>query len=168
MTQTVLKNEITELAPRTWMDADRRNETAEGVANILADAYRLLVNTQGLHWNAEGPMFYSLHKLTEDHYRELFDSVDVLAERIRALGLPAPQSIRELSERSVIADLPDNAELEGRIGRLVEDYEQAARRAAELIEIAESNKDVKTADMLTERIGVYEENAWMLRATIAS
>ena len=168
MTQTVLKNEITELAPRTWMDADRRKEIAEGVANILADAYRLLVNTQGLHWNAKGPMFYSLHKLTEDHYRELFDSVDVLAERIRALGLPAPQSIRELSERSVIADLPDNAELEGRIGRLVEDYEQAARRAAELIEIAESNKDVKTADMLTERIGVYEENAWMLRATIAS
>ena len=168
MTQTVLKNEITELAPRTWLDADRRKEIAEGVANILADAYRLLVNTQGLHWNVEGPMFYSLHKLTEDHYRELFESVDVLAERIRALGLPAPQSIKELSERSLIADLPDNAKLEGRIGQLVEDYEQAARRAAELIEIAESNKDVKTADMLTERIGVYEENAWMLRATIAS
>jgi starvation-inducible DNA-binding protein len=164
----VLKNEITELAPRTWMDADQRKEIAEGVANVLADAYRLLVNTQGLHWNVEGPMFYSLHKLTEDHYRELFDSTDVLAERIRALGLPAPQSIRELSERSVLADLPDNAELEGRIERLVEDYERAARRAAQLIELAESNKDVKTADMLTERIGIYEENAWMLRATIAS
>ena len=168
MTQTVLKNEITELAPRTWMDADQRKEIAEGVANVLADAYRLLVNTQGLHWNVEGPMFYSLHKLTEDHYRELFDSTDVLAERIRALGLPAPQSLRELSERSVLADLPDNAELEGRIERLVEDYERAARRAAQLIELAESNKDVKTADMLTERIGIYEENAWMLRATIAS
>ena len=168
MTQTVLKNEITELAPRTWMDADQRKEIAEGVANVLADEYRLLVNTQGLHWNVEGPMFYSLHKLTEDHYRELFDSTDVLAERIRALGLPAPQSIRELSERSVLADLPDNAELEGRIERLVEDYERAARRAAQLIELAESNKDVKTADMLTERIGIYEENAWMLRATIAS
>jgi starvation-inducible DNA-binding protein len=164
----VLKNEITELAPRTWMDADQRKEIAEGVANVLADAYRLLVNTQGLHWNVEGPMFYSLHKLTEDHYRELFDSTDVLAERIRALGKPAPQSIRELSERSVLADLPDNAELEGRIERLVEDYERAARRAAQLIELAESNKDVKTADMLTERIGIYEENAWMLRATIAS
>jgi starvation-inducible DNA-binding protein len=86
----VLKNEITELAPRTWMDADQRKEIAEGVANVLADAYRLLVNTQGLHWNVEGPMFYSLHKLTEDHYRELFDSTDVLAERIRALGLRLP------------------------------------------------------------------------------
>ncbi len=168
MTQTVLKNEITELAPRTWMDADKRKRIAEGVANVLADAYRLLVNTQGLHWNVEGPMFYSLHKLTESHYRELFDSVDVLAERIRALGLPAPQSLRELSERSVLTDLPDNAELEGRIERLVEDYEQAARRAAELIEIADGNRDAKTADLLTERIGVYEENAWMLRATIAS
>ena len=90
MTQTVLKNEITELAPRSWMDADQRKEVAEGVANILADAYRLLINTQGLHWNVEGPMFYSLHKLTEDHYRELFESIDSLAERIRALGLPAP------------------------------------------------------------------------------
>jgi starvation-inducible DNA-binding protein len=168
VTQTVLKNEITELAPRTWMDADKRKEIADGVANILADAYRLLINTQGLHWNVEGPMFYSLHKLTEDHYRELFESTDELAERIRALGLPAPQSIRELSERSVLTDLPDDAKLEGRIERLVEDYEQAARRAAQLIEIAESNRDVKTADMLTERIGVYEENAWMLRATIAS
>jgi starvation-inducible DNA-binding protein len=146
VTQTVLKNEITELAPRTWMDADKRKEIADGVANILADAYRLLINTQGLHWNVEGPMFYSLHKLTEDHYRELFESTDELAERIRALGLPAPQSIRELSERSVLTDLPDDAKLE----------------------IAESNRDVKTADMLTERIGVYEENAWMLRATIAS
>jgi starvation-inducible DNA-binding protein len=71
VTQAVLKNEITELAPRSWMDADQRKEVAEGVANILADAYRLLINTQGLHWNVEGPMFYSLHKLTEDHYRPL-------------------------------------------------------------------------------------------------
>ena len=168
MTQSVLKNEITELAPRSWMEAGQRKEIADGVANILADAYRLLVNTQGLHWNVEGPLFFSLHKLTEDHYRELFDSTDVLAERIRALGLPAPQTIRELSERSVLTDLPDNAELEARIERLVEDYERAARRAAQLIEVAENNRDVKTADMLTERIGIYEENAWMLRATIAS
>lgn len=168
MTQTVLKNEITELAPRSWMDADQRKEVAEGVANILADAYRLLINTQGLHWNVEGPMFYSLHKLTEDHYRELFESIDSLAERIRALGLPAPQSIKDFSDRSALVDLPDNTELEGRIERLVEDYERAARRVAQVVELAEKNKDIKTSDLLTERIGVYEENAWMLRATIAS
>ena len=168
MTQTVLKNEITELSPRTWMDAGQRKEIADGVANILADAYRLLVNTQGLHWNAEGPMFYSLHKLTEDQYRDLFESIDVLAERIRALGLPAPQTIKEFSERSALTDLPDKSELNARIERLVEDYERAARRAAGVIELAEKSNDVKTADMLTERIGVYEENAWMLRATVAS
>lgn len=167
MTQAVLKNEITELAPRSWMDADQRKEVAEGVANILADAYRLLINTQGLHWNVEGPMFYSLHKLTEDHYRELFESIDSLAERIRALGLPAPQSFKDFSDRSALADMPDNAELEGRIERLIEDYERAARRVAQVVELAEKNKDIKTSDLLTERIGVYEENAWMLRATIA-
>jgi starvation-inducible DNA-binding protein len=138
------------------MDADQRKEVAEGAANILADAYRLLINTQGLHW-----------KLTEDHYRELFESIDSLAERIRALGLPAPQSFKDFSDRSALADMPDNAELEGRIERLIEDYERAARRVAQVVELAENNKDIKTSDLLTERIGVYEENAWMLRATIA-
>ena len=90
MTQAVLKNEITELAPESAMSADQRREVADMVANVLADEYRLFINTQGLHWNVEGPMFYSIHKLTEDQYRELFESIDALAERIRALGLPAP------------------------------------------------------------------------------
>lgn len=104
MTQAVLKNEITELAPRSWMDADQRKEVAEGVANILADAYRLLINTQGLHWNVEGPMFYSLHKLTEDHYRELFESIDSLANGFAPLGCLHPSRSRtfRIAQRSRI------------------------------------------------------------------
>ena len=76
--------------------------------------------------------------------------------------------MRELSERSILSDLPDEGDLRSRIDRLVSDYERAVRRAALVVELAESNKDIKTADLLTERVGVYEENAWMLRATIAS
>ena len=147
MTQAVLKNEITELAPQSGMNADQRREVADMTANALADEYRLFVNTQGLHWNVEGPLFYSLHKLTEAQYRELFESIDTIAERIRALGLPAPQSFKEFEERSIL---------------------KAVKRATLIVQLAESNGDVKTADLLTERIGVYEENAWMLRATIAS
>ncbi len=167
MTQTVLKNEITELAPQSGMDADQRKEVADALANVLSDAYRLYINSQGLHWNVEGPLFYSLHKLTESQYQELSESIDEMAERIRALGLPAPQSLKELADRSILQDLPDNADLKTRIERLVADYERAVRRASLVVQLAESNGDIKTADLLTDRVGVYEENAWMLRATIA-
>ena len=168
MTQSVLKNEITELAPESSMSADQRREVADAVANVLADAYRLFINTQGMHWNVEGPLFYSVHKLTETQYRELAEAIEELAERIRALGLPAPQSLKELAERSILNDLPDDGDLKARIERLIGDYERAVRRATLVVQLAETNGDVKTADLLTDRVGVYEENAWMLRATVAS
>lgn len=168
MTQAVLKNEISELAPESNLSAEQRREVADAVANVLADAHRLFINLQGLHWNVEGPMFYSLHKLSELQYREIFENIDTLAERIRALGLPAPQSLREFADRSIIQDLPDNADLKERIDRLVSDYERAVRRLVLVVKLAETNGDIKTADLLTNLVGEYEENAWMLRATIAS
>lgn len=168
MTQTVLKNEVTELTPKSFVDADQRREIADKLANTLADEYRLRLNVQGLHWNVEGPLFYSVHKLTEEQYEEIAASIDTIAERIRALGLPAPQTLTEFSKRSAVEDLPEKLELKKRIERLVTDYELAASRAAQAVKLAEQYGDIKTADLLTERIGVYDENAWMLRATIAS
>ena len=113
MTQAVLKNEITELHPRSLIDPEQRREVADAMSNVLADAYRLYINTQGLHWNAEGPLFFSLHKLTESQYQELAESIDDVAERIRALGLPAPQSIREFIDRSTIQDFYGARDTEG-------------------------------------------------------
>ncbi len=168
MTQTVLKNEITDLTPKSFVDGKPRREIADRLADTLADEYQIRLNTQGLHWNVEGPLFYSVHKLTEDQYSELAESIDRIAERIRALGLPAPQTFAEFNKRSNVEDLPEKAELKDRIQRLVTDYELAARRAAETVKIAEQYGDIKTADLLTERIGIYDDNAWMLRATIAS
>lgn len=168
MTQSVLKNEITELTPKSFVDTDQRREIADKIADTLADEYQLRLNVQGLHWNVEGPLFYSVHKLTEEQYTELADSIDGLAERIRALGIPAPQTFTEFNERSAIDDLPEKVELKERIERLVSDFELAARRAASSVKLAEQYGDIKTADMLTDRVGVYDENAWMLRATIAS
>jgi starvation-inducible DNA-binding protein len=168
MTQEVLKNQITDLKPRTGMDPDQRLEMAEALSNALADQYRILINTQGLHWNVEGPVFYSLHKLTEKQYEDLFAAIDTMAERIRAIGAAAPQSLKELAERSIISDLPSDRDLKGRIDRIVNDYERAVKRLKMAIKLAEANSDVKSADLLTERVGVYEENSWMLRATAAA
>ena len=167
MTQTVLKNEVTELSPDKGMRTEKRRAVADSLGNALADAFRLYFNVQTLHWNVEGPMFYSLHKLTEEQYAELNESVDTIAERIRALGLPALQTMSEFSDRTEIDDLPTSGDLKGRIARLVTDYETAGLRLQKIIRMAEEAGDIKTADLLTEQLGRYEENAWMLRATIA-
>ncbi|MDX1517481.1 MAG: Dps family protein [Woeseiaceae bacterium] len=167
MTQTVLKNEVTELSPDKGIRTETRRAVADSLGNALADAFRLYFNVQTLHWNVEGPMFYSLHKLTEEQYAELNESVDTIAERIRALGLPALQTMSEFSDRTEIDDLPTSGDLKGRIARLVKDYETAGLRLQKIIKLAEEAGDIKTADLLTEQLGRYDENAWMLRATIA-
>ncbi len=168
MTQAVLRNEVSDLTPNTGTNIEGRREVAAALGDVLSDAFRLYINAQGLHWNVEGPMFYSLHKLTEEQYQSIAASLDDMAERIRALGLPAPESLKEFEKRSAIDDLPRNAELRTRVEQMVTDYEKAVLRLARVTALAERNDDVKTADLLTERIGAYEEFAWMLRATIVS
>lgn len=168
MTQTVLKNEITELVPDAGPRLEKRRAVAKVLGDALADAYRLNFNVQGLHWNVEGPMFYSLHKLTETQYEQLAGSVDTIAERIRMLGLPAPQSLKELDERSIVDDLPVDVDLKSRVERVVSDYERTGLRLQQIIGLAEESGDIRTADLLTEQLGHYDEYAWMLRATIAS
>ncbi|MEM6640285.1 MAG: DNA starvation/stationary phase protection protein [Pseudomonadota bacterium] len=168
MSHAVLKNKTTDLNPNFGVSDNKRRDVADALADVLSDSFRLYINAQGLHWNAEGPMFFSLHQLTEAQYEDLAKANDKLAERIRALGLPAPQSLEEFQRRSAIEDLPASEPLEGRILRLIDDYEAAAARALRTVSIADSAGDVMTADLLTARIGRYEENAWMLRATIAS
>lgn len=168
MTQTVLQNKVTELLPDVDVRINDRRAVAESLGDALADAFRLYFNVQAMHWNVEGPMFFSLHKLTESQYEEIADAVDEIGERIRALGLPAPQSLRGLDDRSIIDDMPADGDLKSRIGSLVSDFEKAGQRLKSIIQLAEDNGDIKTADLLTTQLGNYDEYAWMLRATIAS
>lgn len=168
MNQAVLDNKVTDLTPDIGVRLQQRRAVAKNLGDVLADAFRLSFNLQGLHWNVEGPLFYSLHKLTEEQYKTVEASVDEIAERIRMLGLPAPESISELDERSIVEDLPRDAELKQRVERTISDYERAGLRLQSVIKAAESCDDIKTADLLTGQLGRYDEFAWMLRATIAS
>jgi len=167
VTDAVLKNEVSNLEPKRGLTEETRKVTAEHLSNVQADAFRLFINVQGLHWNVEGPLFYSLHKLTEEQYEELSETIDEIAERVRALGLIPPESLAAYQERSILDDLPKDAPLKNRVERLVADYERATERLTEAVRVAEEHHDVKTADLLTEQIGIYDENAWMLRATVA-
>lgn len=167
MTQPSLKNEVTDLAPKTGLKDATRSAVAEKLSHAVADSYGLLINTQGVHWNVQGPLFYSLHKLTEEQYEDLFAAIDDLAERIRALGLPAPSSFAHIARDCAVDDMRDGIELKAQVESLIEANELVANRMRSGVRLAEELSDVKTAELLTERIGIHETNAWMLRATVA-
>jgi starvation-inducible DNA-binding protein len=136
---------------------------------MLVDAYVLMVKTQGFHWDVVGPLFVSLHELTEQQYQDLFAAIDEMAARIRALGYPAPTSIADLMPHSALAEAQgSNCSAEQMVTALISDHETVSRRLRDAVDVAEDLRDVVTADMLTERLQVPERAVWMLRATAAS
>ena len=145
-------------------DADRR-EIADGLARLLADSYSLYLKSHNYHWNVTGPMFRSLHLMFEEHYIELADAVDVVAERIRALGFPAPATFSEYRTLSAIEAKEGVPEAMEMVRDLVVGHETVARTAREVVGIAENGGDIATADLATARIEVHDKTAWMLRAT---
>lgn len=146
---------------------DDRKRLADNLADIVADTYVLLVKTQGYHWNVVGPLFISLHKLTEEQYEDLFAAGDELAERIRTLGYPAPTSLREMIKDSRISEAKGNPTAEEMVENLVADHETLVRHLREITELAEDLHDQGTADMLTERMKAHEKAIWMLRAIVS-
>ncbi|MEY8838741.1 Dps family protein [Cribrihabitans sp. XS_ASV171] len=140
---------------------------AEGLADVLADTYRLVFKTHAYHWNVEGPAFYSIHKLTEEQYENMFDAADELAERIRALGKLAPMRMAEILDRSRIEDLEKIPSAGEMMEDLAKDHEQLSHRMHALIELSGERHDPVTEDLATERSAFHEQAAWMLRAISA-
>ncbi len=146
-------------------EADRR-AIAEGLARLLADTYTLYLKTHNYHWNVTGPMFNTLHAMFMGQYTEMATAVDDIAERIRALGFPAPGSYRDFSRLSSIGEETDEPDATQMIRRLVKGQEQVVRTAREAFPAAEAAGDEATADLLTQRLQLHEKNAWMLRSLL--
>lgn len=144
-----------------------RPEIAKRLGVVLADSYQLFIKTQGVHWNVTGPLFFSVHTLTEEHYKNLFEAVDELAERIRALGEKAPASYTKYGMLSSIEDEDEPASAEAMIGMLAKDHQTVCRSLRAAINFCEDKDDVVTADMLTARLAWHEEAIWMLDSIIA-
>lgn len=151
----------------TGLDADQRATLADGLSRLLADSYVLYLRTHAYHWNVEGPMFRSLHMMFEEEYLELRDAVDVIAERIRALGHLAPGSYVEFSDLASIPDEAGAPDAETMVANLVAGNESVVRTAREVVAAAEEAGDVASADVATQRIDVHEKTAWMLRSMLA-
>ena len=150
--------------PATGIDGQA--QVAQGLRGCLADTYVLMTKTQAYHWNVVGPLFHSMHELTEEHYDDLFKAVDELAERIRALGHLAPTSLQEMLNGTVLREDSGRPSTRDMLTNLVRDHEIVARRFRESVLHAEEAKDVVTADLLTERLAFHEKAIWMLRAIL--
>jgi starvation-inducible DNA-binding protein len=143
-----------------------RKAIAEGLSHLLADTYTLYLKTHNFHWNVKGPMFQTLHLMFETQYNELALAVDAIAERIRALGYPAPGSYAEYSKRSSIKEAKGVPSATQMISELVAGQEAVVRTARKVFPAVEKANDEPTADLLTQRMQIHEKTAWMLRSLL--
>ncbi|MEX0810507.1 MAG: Dps family protein [Dongiaceae bacterium] len=148
------------------IDAKDRKAIADGLSHLLADTYTLYLKTHNFHWNVTGPMFNTLHLMFEQQYNELALAVDTIAERIRALGHPAPGSYKDFSKLSSIKEAAGVPEAKVMIKQLVEGQEAVARTARKVFPVAEKAEDEPTCDLLTQRMQIHEKTAWMLRSML--
>lgn len=139
----------------------------DALTEVLADTYRLVLKSHIYHWNVTGPLFVSLHDMTEEHYTDMFTAADVLAERIRALGKPALISPANLAAGADGQEADASLSADGMIKDLLADHENLAARMRALVGTAEAADDPVTADLATTRADFHEKAAWMLRAMAA-
>ena len=143
-----------------------RKQIAEGLSRLLADTYTLYLKTHNFHWNVTGPMFQTLHLMFETQYTELALAVDLIAERIRSLGMHAPGSYSEFSKLSVIKEAEGRPTAQEMIKLLIQSQEAVVRTARSIFPAAEKVGDEATADLLTQRMQLHEKTAWMLRSLL--
>jgi starvation-inducible DNA-binding protein len=146
-------------------DADRK-AIAEGLGRVLADTYTLYLQTHNFHWNVEGPMFNTLHLMFMEQYTELWNALDAVAERIRALGFPAPGTYAAFVRLASIKEVEGVPAALDMVRRLVTGHEAVARTVRGVFPTAERGGDESTVDLLTQRLQVHEKTAWMLRSLL--
>lgn len=144
-----------------------RKKISEGLSRLLADNYILYLKTHNFHWNVEGPMFNTLHQMFMDQYTELWNSLDLIAERIRALGSYAPGSHKLYSKLSSIPESEETVSAREMIQQLLQGHEAIAKTAGAVFPVAEEGHDEATLDLLTQRLQVHEKTAWKLRSLLS-
>ena len=146
-------------------DRDRK-KIADGLSGLLADSYTLYLMTHNFHWNVTGPQFNSLHLMFMGQYTEQWNALDIIAERIRALGHPAPGTFAEFAKLTSVKEVSGVPKATDMVRHLVDAQETTARTARKLFPVVEAANDQPTADLLTQRLEIHEKTAWMLRSLL--
>ncbi|MBZ0125784.1 MAG: DNA starvation/stationary phase protection protein [Rhodocyclaceae bacterium] len=148
------------------ISAADRAKIAKGLSRLLADSYTLYLMTHNFHWNVTGPMFNSLHAMFMQQYTEQWNALDLIAERIRSLGIPAPGTYKEFVKLASIKEVDGVPKAMDMVRHLVAAQEATARTARSVFPLVEKANDQPTADLLTQRLEVHEKTAWMLRSVL--
>jgi len=143
-----------------------RNRIAEGLSRLLADSTLLYLKTHNFHWNVEGPQFNTLHQMFMDQYTELWNSLDLIAERIRALGSYAPGSYKSFVALSEIRESEGRVPARKMLEEILHGHEAVAKTARSVLPVAARGGDEATLDLLTQRLQVHEKTAWMVRSML--
>lgn len=151
---------VTDIAPKL------KKPVADALSVLLADSYTLYLKTHNYHWNVRGPMFQTLHLMFEQHYTELATAVDLIAERIRALGYPAPGSYSQFAKLASVKEAKGVPPAQKMIKELLDGHETVSRTASKGLPAAEAAGDQATIDLFTQRLQVHEKTAWMLRSLL--
>lgn len=146
------------------IEAPARKEIADGLSYLLADTYTLYLMTHNFHWNVTGPFFRDLHLMFEEQYTELATAVDLIAERVRTLGFPAPGTYKAYAKLSSIEEHEDVPPAEVMVRLLVEGNEAVVRTARSVLPLAQEVHDESTVSLLADRMVIHEKTAWMLRS----
>lgn len=148
------------------INAADREKIVRGLSVLLADSYTLYLMTHNFHWNVTGPQFNSLHLMFMAQYTEQWNALDLIAERIRALGHPAPGTYKEFVKLASIREVEGVPKADDMIRHLVAAQEATARTARKIFPVVSAADDQPTADLLTQRLEVHEKTAWMLRSLL--
>jgi starvation-inducible DNA-binding protein len=161
-----MKTASTNMAIDIGISKTDRKAIAKGLSEFLADSYTLYLMTHNFHWNVTGPHFNTLHTMFMAQYTEQWAALDLIAERIRALGEPSPGTYREFSKLSSIQEVSETPKAMDMVRLLVKAQEATAKTARRLFPLVEKANDQPTADLITQRLNVHEKTAWMLRSLL--
>ena len=150
----------------TGLSKTERTDVAQELTKVLADSFAVYLKTHGYHWNVRGPEFFSFHNLLEQQYRDIWAALDEIAERIRALGVLAPQSFSGFGNLTSIKDGDPEKEATAMLKELLKDHETLIATARTAFEAADKAGDEASADLMTQRLAAHEKFAWMLRSTL--
>lgn len=141
-------------------------KVADSLQVVLADSYILYLKTQNYHWNVTGPHFKSLHLMFEEQYNDLFTAVDLIAERIRALGVKAYGSFKKYSEITNIKEGDENLGATSMVKELADDQEKIVKTLTQTLKAAQDVGDEVTVGIVTDRIEIHDKNSWMLKSSL--
>ena len=152
----------------TGFSEAQRKSVAQELSKVLADSYAIYLKTHGYHWNVQGPEFFSLHGLFQQQYTDMWNALDDIAERIRALGEFAPQSASAFGNLTSIPDGHPDKSAQEMLQDLIRDHGTVLKTVRAALDAADEAGDEASVDLMTQRLHFHEKAAWMLRSSLGN